>query len=94
MELKGLSIYLDQEGHKLMARFTPESDTELITLTDFKRVVDTAGFGECDLNEDALLEATSNYIDGKPFEISLGNGSEENCILVVFLLFLEGRGDR
>ena len=99
MELKGLSIYLDQEGHKLMARLTPEGDAEMITLTDFKRVVDTAGFGECDLNEDALLEATSNYIEGKPFEILLGNAVDgdfyikiDNNHLNAYLTVIPPRG--
>ena len=67
-----LSIYLGEDGHTVMAAFSPEGDVEEITLNLFRRVVDAAGFGECDLDEDALIEATGNYNDGGPFELSLG----------------------
>ena len=101
MDLKGLSIYLDQGGHKLMARFTPETDLMMISLTDFKRAVDAAGFGEFDLNEDALLEATNNYIDGKPFEIAVGDAVDggfyikiDNNHLNAYLTVVPPRGGR
>jgi uncharacterized protein (DUF342 family) len=69
----GLSIYLNEEGHTLIASFAPEGIVEMINVDDFKRSIDGAGFGECDLNEVAILEATSKYIAGESFEVAIGD---------------------
>jgi uncharacterized protein (DUF342 family) len=74
--LKYLSIRLGEDGRAVMACFSPEGDVEEITLSHFRKAIETAGFGECDLDEDALLEATGNYNDRIPFELAIGAASD------------------
>ncbi len=74
--LKYLSIRLGEDGRAVMACFSPEGDVEEITLNHFRKAIETAGFGECDLDEDALLEATGNYNDRTPFELAIGAASD------------------
>ena len=95
----GLSIYLTEEGHTLMASFAPQGVVEMINVDDFKRSIDEAGFGECDLNEVAILEATSKYIAGESFEITIGDAVDGEFFIQIdddhlnaFLTCIPGRG--
>ena len=95
----GLSIYLTEEGHTLMASFAPEGIVEMINVDDFKRSIDGAGFGECDLNEVAILEATSKYIAGESFEIAVGDAVDGEFFIQIdddhlnaFLTCIAGHG--
>ena len=95
----GLSIYLTEEGHTLMASFALQGVVEMINVDDFKRSIDEAGFGECDLNEVAILEATSKYIAGQPFEIAIGDAVDGEFFIQIdddhlnaFLTCIPGRG--
>ena len=74
--LKYLSIRLGEDGRAVMACFSPEGDVEETTLSNFRKAIEIAGFGECDLDEDALLEATGNYNDRTPFELAIGAASD------------------
>ena len=95
----GLSIYLTEEGHTLMASFAPQGVVEMISVDDFKSAIDREGFGECDLNEVAILEATSKYIAGQPFEIAIGDAVDGEFFIQIdddhlnaFLTCIPGRG--
>ena len=95
----GLSIYLNKEGHTLMASFTSEGIVEMINVDDFKRSIDEAGFGECVLNEVTILEATSKYIAGEPFEITIGDAVDGEFFIQIdddrlnaFLTCIPGHG--
>ena len=74
--LKSLSIRLGEDGHTVMACFSPEGDVGETTLSNFRKAIDIAGFGECDLDEYALLEATGDYNDRTPFERAIGAASD------------------
>lgn len=71
-QLECLSFHLDDEGEKVVATFVSSEDTDNITVNDFKRKVDAAGYGEYLLDEPALLEAVSKYSIGESFEIAVG----------------------
>ena len=95
----GLSIYLTEEGHTLMASFAPQGVVEMINVDDFKRSIDEAGFGECDLNEVAILEATSKFIAGESFEITIGDAVDGEFFIQIdddhlnaFLTCIPGHG--
>ncbi len=95
----GLSIYLNDESHTLIASFAPEGIVEMINVDDFKRSIDGAGFGECDLNEVAILEATSKYIAGESFEIAIGDEEDGEFFIQIdddhlnaFLTCIPGHG--
>ena len=95
----GLSIYLTEEGHTLMASFAPQGVVEMINVDDFKRSIDEAGFGECDLNEVAILEATSKFIAGESFEIAIGDAVDGEFFIQIdddhlnaFLTCIPGHG--
>ena len=95
----GLSIYLNDESHTLIASFAPEGIVEMINVDDFKRSIDGAGFGECDLNEVAILEATSKYIAGESFEIAIGDAVDGEFFIQIdddhlnaFLTCIPGHG--
>ena len=95
----GLSIYLNEEGHTLIASFSPEGIVEMINVDGFKRSIDGAGFGECDLNEVAILEATSKYIAGESFEIAIGDAVDGEFFIQIdddhlnaFLTCIPGHG--
>lgn len=95
----GLSIYLTEEGHTLMASFAPQGVVEMINVDDFKRSIDEAGFGECDLNEVAILEATSKFIAGESFEITVGDAVDGEFFIQIdddhlnaFLTCIPGHG--
>jgi uncharacterized protein len=72
MQLKYLTIHLDEEGKKIVASFVPEGNTDNIKLIDIRRVIDASGFGGYQLNESALQDATAKYTAGEPFEIVVG----------------------
>ena len=95
----GLSIYLTEEGHTLMASFAPQGVVEMINVDDFKRSIDEAGFGECDLNEVAILEASSKFIAGESFEITIGDAVDGEFFIQIdddhlnaFLTCIPGHG--
>lgn len=95
----GLSIYLTEDGHTLMASFAPQGVVEMINVDDFKRSIDEAGFGECDLNEVAILEATSKFIAGESFEITIGDAVDGEFFIQIdddhlnaFLTCIPGHG--
>ena len=95
----GLSIYLTEEGHTLMASFAPQGVVEMINVDDFKRSIDEAGFGECDLNEVAILEATSKFIARESFEITIGDAVDGEFFIQIdddhlnaFLTCIPGHG--
>ena len=72
VHLKYLSLHLDDEGRKIIAAFAPEGDVDSITLNDFKRTVEAAGFGGYKLDEAALQDATAKYTAGEAFLIAVG----------------------
>ena len=95
----GLSIYLTEEGHTLMASFAPQGVVEMISVDDFKSAIDREGFGECDLNEVAILEASSKFIAGESFEITIGDAVDGEFFIQIdddhlnaFLTCIPGRG--
>ena len=71
--LEYLSIRLDEGGTRVIAYFAPAGDVDSITLGDFKQAVNAAGFGEYDLDEAALRDATAQYAAGRAFELALGD---------------------
>ncbi len=84
-----------------MASFAPEGVAEMISVDDFKRAIDGAGFGECNLIESEILEATSKYIDGKAFEIAIRDAVDGEFFIQIdddhlnaFLTCIPGHGGR
>ena len=70
--LKHLSIHLDDSGQKVIASFAPQGSADTVTLDEFKRVIDKAGFGGHSLHTPAVEKAVEKYNSGEAFEIVIG----------------------
>lgn len=72
VHLKYLFFSLDDEKKFVIAFFAPAESVSRITFNDFKQALTAAGFGEYQLNEAALQDATAKYSAGESFEIAVG----------------------
>jgi len=70
--LKYLSIHPDEKKKKIIASFTPERDTDAITLDEFMQAINAAGFGGCSIHQPSVEDATAKYNSGEAFEIVVG----------------------
>ncbi|MDH5552684.1 MAG: FapA family protein, partial [Nitrosomonas sp.] len=71
VHLEYLFFSLDNEDKHVIAYFAPADSVDRITFNDFKQALTAAGFGEYQLNEAALKDATAKYSAGESFELAV-----------------------
>lgn len=70
--LKCLSVHLAADKKSVIATFSPDGAARAITLEEFNRAVDAAGFGGYRLDLPALKDAAEKYAAGVAFETAIG----------------------